>query len=273
VKKILLTLLFLSQISYSITPKEKKELNNYYHQAKVYMQQRDLKRADREFDKIFKLLKEDKYNSDYIFALLARARAKLYMHFELLDRAEFMILKALGLDDSLAKRVNLLCVLSSNRETKDIISKLEENIRAENYYGYHVVRGFIINMFNLKDSREFNKLRREAKGTRYDLIIYPILLRVAIAKYNRNRALEVLKQRLKEARSDDEIKYLQNKIAIFYHLLGEHSRALDMADTLEKSGDRLNALYIRMNVAMSRGEYESMKKYKEEILKIDPKAF
>jgi len=76
-KKILLTFLFFLQISYSITPKEREDLNNYYHQAKIYMQQRDLKRADGEFDKIFKLLKEDKYNSDYIFALLARA--KLYI--------------------------------------------------------------------------------------------------------------------------------------------------------------------------------------------------
>jgi len=269
-KKILLILLFFLQISYSMTPKEREDLNNYYHQAKIYMQQRDLKRADREFDKIFKLLKEDKYNSDYIFALLARA--KLYMHFELLDRAEFMILKALGLSDGLAKRINSLCILKSKRETKDIISKLEENIRAENYYGYHVARGFIIDMFNLKDSREFDKLRAEARGTRYDLIIYPILLRVATAKYNRNRALEVLKQRLKEAKSGDEVKYLQNKIAIFYHLLGEHSRALEMADTLEKGGDRLNALFIRMNVAMSRGEYESMRRYERAIRDINPNA-
>jgi tetratricopeptide (TPR) repeat protein len=235
------------------------------------MQQRDLKRADIEFDKIFKILKEDKYNSDYIFALLARA--KLYIHFELLDRAEFMILKALGLSDDLAKRINSLCVLRSTKETKDVISKLEENIKSENYYGYHVARGFIINMFNLKDDGEFDKLRGEAKGTKYDLVIYPILLRVGVTKYNRNRALKVLKEKLKKAKSIDEVKYLQNKIAIFYHLLGDYKRALEMADTLEKGGDRLNALYIRMNVATSRGEYKSMKKYEEEILKIDPKAF
>jgi len=286
IKLSLASILLITQITYSkeagvvfdkkhsvktFSEEEKSNLTQSYHQAKIWMKKLDLKKAEEEFNKILEIVPHNLYNDDYIFALLAKA--KLYASFELLDKAEFTTLKACGLSDELANEIIKACELKSKNKANSIIKELEKNIDKENYYGFHVAKSFLHKIFSLKESDKYNKLRKEVKQGRYDLYLYPSLLRFQATKIKRTKQLEFLKEKLKKAKGD-EAKIIMDRIATTYVYLGKFDEASAIADKfLTKDKNDINSLYTKMNIAMSSGQYDKMKEYENRILKIQPNAF
>jgi len=250
---------------------EKSSINQSYIQAKKWMDKRDLTKAEAEFDKIFKIIPHNLYNDDYIFALLAET--KLYARFQLLDRAEFTTLKACGLSDKLADKISKISKSSPKSEAESIIKTLENNIDKENYYGFHVAKTFVHKIFSIEESDKYNKLRKEVTQRKYDLHLYPSLVRVRSIKMKGDQKLTFLKEKLKTAKGDD-VKKIEDGIAMTNLFLGRFDKALAIADrSLAKDKNDINSLFIKMNIAMSSGKYDEMKEYENRIRKIKPEAF
>ena len=255
----------------TFSKEEQRNLNDAYHQAKILMNKLDLKKAEEEFSKILAIVPYNLYNDDYIFALLAEA--KLYARFELVEKAEFVTLKACGLSDELADEISMMTTSTSKDEVDAVIKKLEKNIDQENYYGFHVAKSFVHKISSLTESSNYDKLRGEVKQGRYDLHLYPSLLRFRGMKMKRTKKLDFLKEKLKTVKGDEH-KKIEEQIAFTYLLLAKFDAASAIADIfLAKDKNDINSLYIKMNIAMSSGKFDEMKGYEKRIEKINPNAF
>lgn len=255
------------------TQEELNKTRKYYHQAKIFKDKRDLKSAENEFDKILQIVPHNLYSDDYIFALLTKA--KLYAYFEDLDKAKESILLACGIPEKLAKEISQEKDICNQKVAKKFINKIENLIDKENFYGYHAVRSYLFSVAKIKNVG-YEKQRDKARDSmgKYSLYLYPQLLRLESMKINRRQKLEALQNELKTAKNPQEIKKLETILAYTYSSLGEFDKALEISNRhLSKNPKDLDALYNKMNIFMTKGEYQKMKEYEKKILEIKPNAF
>ena len=233
----------------------------FYHQAKLFMNKRDLKSAKIEFDKILKIIPHNLYSDDYIFALLAKA--KLYARFERLSKAEESVLLACGMPDNLAKEIAQTQDLENQDITKKFIKKVEELMDKNNLYGYHATRSYLLKVANI-NRMGYEKQRDKARDSmgKYSLHLYPQLLRLRAMRIDRKKRVKELQNRLKEVKDAKAIEKLEHNLSYSYSFLEDFDKALELSNKhLSKNPKDLDALYNKMNIAMSKGEYQKMKEY------------
>jgi len=252
---------------------ERTKTQTHYHQAKIFMDKRDLKSAEMEFDKILEIIPHNLYSDDYIFALLAKA--KLYAHFERLTEAEKSVLLACGIPAELAKEIAKTQDLQNQDRAKKLIKKVEALLDKDNFYGYHAARSYLLKVANMQDIG-YEKQREKARDTmgQYALHLYPQLLRLRAMRIDRMNRVKALQKRLKNTTNPQEIAQLEHQLAYGYSFLEDFDKALALSNRhLSKNPKDLDALYNKMNIAMSQGAYQKMQAYEQKIVAIKPDAF
>ena len=109
---------------------------------------------------------------------------------------------------------------------------------------------------------------------KYSLRLYSLLLGVRATRAKREYGLKRLQKKLNNVKSSEKRYKIEHIIAYSYSFLEKFNKALELSNKhLLKNSKDLDALYNKMNIAMSRGNYKKMKKYEAKILLINPNAF
>ena len=250
----------------------------HLEKSREFLKNRDFKAALAEVEQAEHLIgSQVPENQAYVRVLIEKAG--VFAYFEHLDEAEATLLQATGIPTNKIRTLSNSRQWMTEEQHRDIADELQELVASDDKSGYHVALSYIYNI--LGDTQRMEEQQQLAMDASE---IGDITVDIAMALYKvGGRKIDVhanLMQQEALAQSDPESPDVQLRLGYAYHLAGWFAEAEGVADKwivrVDKEQDKdLYVLFLslKMNVAMSQGQYAQMKHYEAEVLEIDPHAF
>lgn len=262
----------------SMDSKEKSSIVlSHVKKSEEFRNNRDFKHAINEIEQAEKLIfDKSSRNIDYVRILLDKA--KTFMLFERLDEAEATLLKAAGISEK------TVSILTDSRQPLveaqylAVIDELKKLALKSHQWGYHVALSFIYNI--LGDTEKLKQEQQDAMDTGMNR---DVVLNTALTLYKvRDRKMQVLADinvQKKLVQTNPKDVKAQMRLASAYYSAGWFSESEKLVDVYLANQDKeknkqlyTEALFLKMNLAMTQGQYDAMKKYEALIAQTAPWA-
>lgn len=267
-------LLFFTVLFNTFLVSSQTKTNVHFDKALHYMQSYKFSEALGEFDIDFqKINPKNTGNQEFIEAMILKSR--IYSHYEHLDSAEFCLLKASGISNDISFEICNSKSPATLNDFKIIIEKIEELIKTQDKYGYHIVLSFIYNIIEKHDEMKNQQQLVIALSISKEipLSIAMQLYKIRGKKIDAYTSLLYYQDKIKTS-TPEELENLEYNLSVQQYYLGWFKESELIVDKyLKVSPTDLSFLALKMNLQMVKGDYMEMKKTENKILKIDPKAF
>jgi len=247
-------------------------LDTYIEKMAYHLSQRDFKAALSSVEKAVGTI-EDRSEDNKVYMGLAVYHSKVYSFFQHIDKAETVLLKAIGLPEEDITVIVNSKDRSAYNDLKELAKKIEKYPETETKVGPHITLALIYNI--LGDTITLQKeqqLMMERSGmSDWVLEISLELYGLRALKENAYGYIGLIRDEIKK---DGETRDNQLELARYYLQVGQLNQAKQIADNyLTKDKKDIDFLFVLTNIEMGLGNFDKMKEYENKILKIDPKAF
>lgn len=246
--------------------------NSYIKKMNYFLGERDFKNSLLNIQKAIETINEKNHSNAEYMTLIA-LYSKVYSLFNHLDEAERIILIATGIPE---KEVEII-IESISKESHFKLQKVAKSIAkskiAKTNIAPHIALSLIYNILgdsiSLRKEQQFMMERSNTSDwvINNSLAIYGI-------RASKEEGNGIVNEILKEIKTEGENYKNQLQLTFYLSTIGRFEEAEKITNKyLSLNSKDVEFLRMKLNLEMSKGNTKQMKKIKEKILKINPKAF
>ncbi len=245
----------------------------YVERMSECLEKRDMNGALANVDRAFLQLK-DHTEKEPRYMWLSIFKSKVYSLFQHIDQAQGVLLEAAGIPTEDVQTIVLAHDSTSFPALRELASRMMDYPDMDKRIAPHVALALVYNILQdsiaMRDQQQW--MMDSASDDAKDWVI-----KMSLTLYGLQADKELAYHRLAQARKDvieeGETRENQHLLAVYLTDLAKYDEAIPIVDKyLALDPDDLDFIIIKLNIAMGTGDLPAVQRYREEALRIDPKA-